>query len=239
MKYRRFLFDYIIGVSRIVAHRYQKLPYSKSLAKSYFQRLSPDSYQGAFFAGNINIFHFSFINSNIINNFASKKNSTILELGCGFGDLMQVIPYRCNYIGLDWSEKSLMIASHVAEYKNISFYPVCGDAEDIPLSNNIADIILILNLLPYIENFDKLVEGISRVAKDNSCIAVLNPVKNPFWEYEFEGFGINFYKREKIIQKFKKEGFMVANLKQIDYQLIPKTSFLTQHIADYFEFLRG
>ena len=109
----------------------------------------------------------------------------------------------------------------------------------MPLKNDVADIILLANLLPYIDNLPLIADEIARIAKNTDClIVILYPVKNPFWEYEFEGFGINFHKSEDIIKILTKKGFRHITYKEIVFRTIPKTSIFAQTLAIYLEFIR-
>jgi len=241
MHYFRFLTDYAAGLLRPLLRRGKALPYSKRACRAYFATLGRTTYQDRFFAGNSSFFNAPFRSSRRIQDILASQWSVVVEMGSGFGDLERSLNKRHSnaYVALDWSIGLLQTSRSLGGEHGRSFY-VCGDAELCPLQQDLADLILIANLTPYISCLSTLAREVSRIARRPcSYLGLLYPIRNPFWEDEFGGFGLNYSHSSEIIGAFEDEGFEVLYREALYFQLVPGRRSFSQHLADYVEFGRN
>lgn len=102
-----------------------------------------------------------------------KKESKILDAGCGNGKFLDLIKSNfsnANLYGVDFSE------SEVKEAKKKSFNVIQGDFEDkIKFSSNSFDIINASEVIEHLYNPDKLLEEINRVLKKGGHLVLSTP----------------------------------------------------------------
>ena len=102
------------------------------------------------------------------------EESSVLEVGCGTGELLAEVPGR-RKVGIDFS--SLMVAEARRQFPALEFHVM--DAEQIEL-NEAFDVILVSNLVGYLEDVQKMLEGLRRVCHDRTKIILTN--FNHAWE---------------------------------------------------------
>lgn len=96
------------------------------------------------------------------------KNNTLLDVGCGNGFFTYHLAKLCNVTGLDFSKQMLKINPH---YKLVH-----GNAESLPFDNNSFDIAFCSDLLHHLENPEKAIKEMKRVAKE--YIVISEPNRN-------------------------------------------------------------
>lgn len=102
------------------------------------------------------------------------KGKSVLELGCGTGDLLASLsPSRG--VGIDISPKALEIAR--AKHPGLTF--LVGDAEDPPLSEPF-DYILLSDVIGYINDVQRAFEQLNRVCRPHT--RVILTYFNYLWE---------------------------------------------------------
>lgn len=100
--------------------------------------------------------------------------SSVLEIGCGTGDLLAALaPSRG--VGLDISPKALEIAR--SKHPGLTF--LAGDAEDIPLSEPF-DHILLSDVIGYFDDVQRAFEQLNKVCRPNT--RVILTYFNYLWE---------------------------------------------------------
>jgi|GEM_PF-2572280 len=124
---------------------------------------------------------------------ASKKDYTVLDLGCGNGVSTNNIKGQL-VIGLDLSESQLIKAKK--DFTNKQF--IVGDAIKLPFKDDSFDLVLAINLLHHIPNTEKVLEECWRVLKKGGHFLSVDPnFYNPI------GFiGRNLYKTLKLNKVF-------------------------------------
>ncbi len=102
------------------------------------------------------------------------QGSTVLEIGCGTGNLLAAVaPSRG--VGIDISPKALEIAR--SNHPGLTF--LVGDAEDIPLSKPF-DYILLSDLIGYLDDVQRAFEQLDRVCHPRT--RVILTYFNYLWE---------------------------------------------------------
>ncbi|MFO0434501.1 MAG: class I SAM-dependent methyltransferase, partial [Sphingobacteriaceae bacterium] len=104
------------------------------------------------------------------------EDSSVLEVGCGSGDLLANIP-ASKKVGIDFSEEYIAWAKEKHGTKNIDF--VLMDANNIEL-NQTFDLILVSNLIGFVDDIQNVFEQIKKCCHPNTKIIV--QYYNSFWE---------------------------------------------------------
>ena len=112
-----------------------------------------------------------------IASFIPKKNLSILDIGCGTGELLNFLSPK-NGIGIDHSIEMIKIATQkYKKLKNLSFY-VC-DIEKHPVHGRF-DFILFIDVIEHILFKEKAMENIGKSMSENSTLII--SMANPLWE---------------------------------------------------------
>lgn len=107
-------------------------------------------------------------------NFFVEKNSKLLEVGCGTGELLARIDGR-EKTGIDFSET--MIGNARQQFPEIEF--VCMPAEDIQLDKKF-DVIILSNLVGYLPDIQHVFEQLHKACHNETKIIIT--YYNVFWE---------------------------------------------------------
>ncbi|MBL4827614.1 MAG: malonyl-ACP O-methyltransferase BioC [Spongiibacteraceae bacterium] len=97
----------------------------------------------------------------------------VMDLGCGTGFFSASFQQRyknCHTVALDLAEGMVNYASQHHREKNISW--LCGDAENIPLSDNSVDIVFSSLAIQWCEDSDGLFAELARVLKPGGSFVV-------------------------------------------------------------------
>ena len=172
-----------------------------------------------------------------------KKNSIILDVGCGAGDSIEPIAGKVKKAyGIDFAENLLKAASKTFA-KNSNVFIINANAETLPFPNSAFDYVTCMgNTFGNLENPDKCLEEMKRVMKSNGKIILSvyskNALKMQLRTYKAHGVNIEFYNKDvvrikegltshryskKQLNKFaKKHDFNVVIIKptQVSYILI-------------------
>ena len=157
----------------------------------------------------------------------------VLEVGIGSG--LNIPFYNKNnieqIIGLDPSEELNVLAKRVADDNGIQIDFLINGAEDIDLSDNSVDTILITYTLCTIPNLNKSMSEMKRVLKpggkfifcEHGIAPDINIIKwqrriNPIWGIFFGGCNIN----RNIPKIISESGFNISNLNQMYLPSTPK-----------------
>jgi len=98
-----------------------------------------------------------------LNSIIKDKNKLILDLGCGSGEIVEDISEVNKVIGIDFVPEFL---------KKARFDTIEGDVNNLPLKNNMFDVVLGVNLFQYINDKNKVVDEGYRVLKNGGKIYI-------------------------------------------------------------------
>lgn len=109
-------------------------------------------------------------------NSLGKKNTNILELGCGAGQSSErILSNGYNYTGIDISNQLIDCAKNrckeYIESDQAKFYVHSVD-EKFPIDENSQDVVMIIGMLQYVDNIDFCFNEIKRVLKPNGHIII-------------------------------------------------------------------
>ncbi|MFC2098483.1 glycosyltransferase [Bacteroidota bacterium] len=106
--------------------------------------------------------------------FTIPENSSVVEIGCGTGDLLHnVKPFRG--LGIDFSDEMIRIASE--KYPEYEF--ICADAQDVTVEEKF-DYIIVSDLLSSLIDIQATLKNIRRMCHDNTRVVFSS--FNYFWE---------------------------------------------------------
>lgn len=105
-----------------------------------------------------------------IRNLLSKiEYKSVLEVGCGPGDLAAaIVPVHVTYLGIDIDSKEVETAR--LRYPNLSF--VVGSAYDLLVETKSMDLVTAREVLEHLEDPAKALAEIDRVAKEWLLVSV-------------------------------------------------------------------
>jgi len=126
---------------------------------------------------------YKFITSSIKKYSNTKKKTTVLDIGCGTGEMitLPIAEEGYNVTGIDIDEKSIKKAKEKNIYSNTSF--ICGD-----LKNNLPekkfDIIICSEVLEHLTNPGETLNELRRLMKKDSLLIITIP--NGYGPFEIE-----------------------------------------------------
>lgn len=112
-----------------------------------------------------------------IASFITKKNPSILDIGCGTGELLHFL-FPQYGIGIDHSEEMIKIATHkFKKLKKLSFQVY--DIEKHPFPGHF-DFILLIDVIEHLLSKEKAMNNIQKSMSENTILIV--SMANPLWE---------------------------------------------------------
>ncbi|MBU0619689.1 MAG: class I SAM-dependent methyltransferase [Patescibacteria group bacterium] len=140
------------------------------------------------------------------------KNKKVLDIACGSGYGSKILAKAGagKVVAIDVDEEAIKFAKQNYGHKNIEYQ--VGNAEEIGQGSNIFDIISSFETIEHLQNPNKFLSELSRVAKDNGLVIISTPnkdvfkQKNPFHlkefsKTEFEEILGKYFKFHKILEQ--------------------------------------
>jgi ubiquinone/menaquinone biosynthesis C-methylase UbiE len=184
-----------------------------------------------------------------------RKGDTVVDLGSGAGNdvfvARAIVGDEGKVIGLDMTEEMVekaMINKSKLGYENVEFY--LGDIEQMPLENNIADVVVsncVLNLVP---DKQKAFSEIHRILKPGAHFCVSDIVIQGEMTEElkksaemYAGCVSGALKQDEYLNIIKKSGFKNVEIKKTKTITLPdellKEYLSPEGIKDYKENFKG
>jgi len=111
-----------------------------------------------------------------LDNLNLRKNSKILDVGCGAGLMVKEVTNRGYEVwGMDYSFNMIKKAKAICNTKSaIKFYQ--GDIESLPFKSSVFDTVLCLGVISYLKSENKALQEMSRVLKPGGILilSILN-----------------------------------------------------------------
>ena len=125
-----------------------------------------------------------------------QKCHLLLDLGCKNGVITSsYLGYSQKVVGVDKAYNHLLKAGE--KYSKIKF--INGDASFLPFKDSCAEVIVLVEILQYITEIEKIFSEAYRVLKPGGILIISLPQKRGFSKY------LNFFNYDKIKTIFKKE----------------------------------
>ena len=142
----------------------------------------------------------------ILNMLKGRHFSSILDLGCGTGELLyqiQQIYHSKDLTGIDISDKMIDMANK-KKINNAHF--VIGDTEDLPFKNNTFDIVICNDSFHHYPAPEKVLDETYRVLKDSGIIIIgdcwqplfARQLMNMYMKHSKEG-DVKIYSKKEMI----------------------------------------
>lgn len=109
-----------------------------------------------------------------------KDGSIIVDLGCGVGDLCQIIPSHLRKIGIDLSLPALRYAKRDS---NTHITLINASLYELPLLEESADVVICLEVLEHLEDDDRALDEISRILRPGGRLIMSLPGEFYFPQY--------------------------------------------------------
>lgn len=150
----------------------------------------------------------------MLSNIKFKKNDSVLDLGCGRGDISIFIAEKTNkVIGIDYSSDAIKIASEIRKklnknlQKKIEFLKM--DATNLKFQQNSFDKVIAIDIFEhlYTEELESTMSEIKRVLKPNGILFIHVGTNKYLYDitYKFYIRPVNFFisKLDRIIRNKK------------------------------------
>jgi ubiquinone/menaquinone biosynthesis C-methylase UbiE len=160
--------------------------------------------------------------------FASWKNKSVLEIGCGIGtDAVNFSRAGANYTGLELSEESLLLTQKRFEIFGLKGEFVLGNAEELQkVINRKFDLVYSFGVLHHTPSIDNALKSIRKICHDQTVFKFMVYAKNSI-KYAMIQNGIdqpeaqsgcpiaNVYQSEEIVSVLRSAGFLVEKFPSV------------------------
>jgi 2-polyprenyl-3-methyl-5-hydroxy-6-metoxy-1,4-benzoquinol methylase len=159
----------------------------------------------------------SFYNEWLVGNVKKYLGGEILEIGCGIGNMTEILIKYGNVTATDYDK--YYIANAKKRLKNkvkVGF----GDAETgkFFFKNRKFDVVINFNVLEHIKNDEAAIENMGNVLKKGGKLAIVTPAhKILFGTLDKNLDHYRRYSKDDISEKFVKAGFAVAEVKYLNW----------------------
>ena len=106
--------------------------------------------------------------------YQKSQGFTVIDVGCGRGIILNQILKRypsARGIGVELAKEAVLMASR----KSRGFY-ISGDAEDMPIKDEIADVVLLISVLHHFFKYpERILEETYRITKQGGVIIIVDP----------------------------------------------------------------
>lgn len=157
----------------------------------------------------------------ILNELNYLKEGSILDIGCGTGELLYIINKKgLKLYGIDLSDKMIEKAKEkLQNHANLTI----GDSENLPYKDNKFDIIICNDSFHHYPNPIKALKEMNRVLKNNGKIImgdcyqpfIFRQIMNIFIKFSKDG-DVKIYSKKEFINMFKGSKFKNIKYKKLD-----------------------
>jgi len=149
-----------------------------------------------------------------------KKSEKIIDLGCGYGNIIQAIKKRYpkkKIIGVDISPVRIKFLKE--KYSKDKF--LCRDVVNTKLKKDFFDLIISTQVIEHLKDDKKFINEIGRIMKKGGYVYISSVIKKPWAVYKYRNKGKfvldptheKEYKHEKEFLDLFKEKFSLVKFK--------------------------
>ena len=175
-------------------------------------------------------------NNKILENFNFDKKNKILDIGCGTGNILKILPKKVNYFGFDNNSKCINFAKK--KYSNHFFYEGYFDNKTKKTIPNVD--LVIMNAVLHHLNDGQIYELLpiikSKLDKNGKIICI-----DPFYSTDIKNLKDYSKKFRNLIASFDRGNYVrtkkqykkiletnfIIDKEIIDYPLLPPMNFIT------------
>ena len=163
---------------------------------------------------------------------------TVLEVGCGPGDLAsRILSPGVDYLGIDIDEAEIETARE--RYPHLSFQ--MGNAYELPVASNSFDLVIACEVLEHLEDPQRALAEIDRVAKSSVLVSVpweptwriLNVLRGKYWRSLGNTPGhVQHFSRRAIARMLATRWEIVASRKPLPWSIsLCRKQYETERLA--------
>lgn len=118
----------------------------------------------------------------LLSNFLQKKRiqavapflqGDILDIGCGYSEIIHLLPPTSHYIGVD--KNPIAIERMRGKFPNRTFYVLDLECQPLPLENQKFDTIVMLAIIEHLQHPEYIFEQIPIFMKDSANLLITSP----------------------------------------------------------------
>lgn len=162
------------------------------------------------------------------------KSPRLVDIGCGTGANLSMlrasVGAKGNVVGLDFSP--LALAHARAELSDVSQLSLLqGDAMQLPLKNNCADCVTMMDVLEHLSDDKRALKEVARVLKPGGFIILTVPAYGHLWSAHDEALHhFRRYEKYQLRARFLEAGLRVDKL-SFAMSLLPPAAYLWRHLV--------
>ena len=115
--------------------------------------------------------HSSKLYSTVVKSIESVKYDALLDVGCGTGNVLALLPNKKSLSGIDLSDEMIKVAQK--RLPNVNF--VVGDSSSLPWNDATFDVINCTDSFHHYPNPLKVLKEMRRVLKNNGHVVIADP----------------------------------------------------------------
>ena len=137
------------------------------------------------------------------------KYNKMLDIGFGGGIITPELSKQCNqYFGVD-VHKNIELVKEILKDQGLKNINLQYAKTDLPLMDNEFDCVWCMSVLEFIEDSEKMIKEIKRVAQDNATIIIGFPLTNKLTDFlykliNFKSSEIHHNNHKTLLQQIKK-----------------------------------
>lgn len=130
---------------------------------------------------------------------ASWDGKVVIDIGCGPGNVLASLGDKpAIAVGVDVAPGSLRLA------EEMGYVPLLADANDLPLKNECADLVVLNATLHHCQDMDRVLLESARLVRPGGMLVLDHDPQLSAWNYK--GFGMLLWKLRKPIYRWMKRG---------------------------------
>jgi len=135
-----------------------------------------------------------------------RNSGSLLDVGCGFGEVLWGIPLQWRLYGIDYSHHNVEAARAILKERATIEQ---GSIHEIPFENSSMDVCCCLEVLEHIKDDESGIKEINRVLK-SGAILILSVPHTYYWpQYKSRIGHYRHYTRESLESLLKNNGFTI------------------------------